>query len=80
MLTTSKLKTAQDVKLYAQDADGNRSFVYTTKCYPAGGSADGKPQFVTLNAVKKSDAQKKITWMSTPGVSEKGDRKDCGQE
>ena len=71
VLTTSKFKTAQDVKLYAQDADGNRSFVYTTKCYPAGGSADGKPQFVTLNAVKKSDTQKKITWMSTPGVSEK---------
>lgn len=70
-LTTSKFKTAQDVKLYAQDAEGNKSFVYTTKCYPAGGSADGIPQFITLNAVNKSDTQKKITWMSTPGVSEK---------
>lgn len=70
-LTTSKFKTAQDVKLYAQDADGNKSFIYTTKCYPAGGSVDGTPQFVTLNAVNKSSTEKKITWMSTPGVSEK---------
>lgn len=70
-LVTAKFKTAQDVKLYAQDSEGNKSFVYSTKCYPAGGKEDGTPAYVTLNAVKKSDTQKKITWMSRPGVSEK---------
>ncbi len=71
MLTTSKFNTAQDVKIYAEDKDGDKSFVYAAKCYPVGGNADGTPGFVTLNAVNKSDTQKKITWMSAPGAAEK---------
>lgn len=70
-LTTSKFRKAQQVKIYGQDAEGKKSFVYQTYSYDTGANADGTPTFVTVNPVKNSDTEKNFTWQSKPGECKK---------
>ena len=69
-LYTSIFRDAQSISLYAEDAEGYRSFVENTQTYPTGAKDDGTPTFVSVNAnTGDTDTSKNITWISKPGVA-----------
>ena len=70
-LTTSRFREVQAVSIYAQDADGKRSFIVNGQSYDTGANADGTPTHINLNASKNPKTSKSITWMSKPYVAEK---------
>ena len=54
--------------IYA-DLDGTLSFVYDSQSYNCGGTADGMPTFVKLNASTDPATMQSISWMSSPLAS-----------
>lgn len=66
LITDYFSKTAGKYMVYAKDADGLLSFLYTVTSYNAAGSEDGLPYNVRFNATFESATQKNISWLSNP--------------
>lgn len=58
-------------EVYAEDEDGNRSFVKELICSQAAGSEDGEPYNILNSAAEHPDTEKNIVWMSHPLATEK---------
>lgn len=57
-----------EYSIYAEK-DGLLSFVYSGQSFPSGGSEDGMPSYVKLNASENSETMQSISWMSSPIAS-----------
>lgn len=58
-------------EIYAEDKDGNRSFVKEIVCSEAAGSEKGEPYNILHSAAENPDTEKNIVWMSHPLVTKK---------
>lgn len=56
------------ISIYAEK-DGALSFLTTSQSFKAGGTDDGLPTYVKLNATKNPESAQSISWMSSPLTS-----------
>ncbi len=63
--TDKFVKSAAEYSVYAQK-DGRTSFVFSGQSFPSGGSPDGLPNFIKLNATSDFDFTQSISWISSP--------------
>ena len=69
VIASDKLcKSVASYSLYAKH-NGRVSFIFSSQSVAPACSSDGKPQFITLNAVKDSVATKNISWLTSPAAS-----------
>lgn len=60
--------TVKNISIYAEK-DGDRSFLTTSQSFKSGGTEDGLPTFVKLNAAKNPESTQSISWMASPLTS-----------
>lgn len=66
--TNAFVDAVKEIIVYAEK-DGERSFLTTGQSFKAGGTEDGLPTFVKLNASKNPESAQSISWMSSPLAS-----------
>ncbi len=68
VFTNAYVDSVKKISVYAEK-DGHLSFVTTSQSFLAGGTEDGLPVYVKLNASKNPESTQSISWMSSPGTS-----------
>ena len=68
IFTNAYTDKVQKISVYAEN-DGHLSFLTTGQSFEAGGSADGLPTFVKLNATQSPESSQSVSWMSSPRSS-----------
>ena len=68
VFTNMFVGSVMSYSIYAQQGD-MLSFIYNGQSYPSGGTEDGMPTFIKLNAVEDPATSQSITWMSSPLAS-----------
>lgn len=69
--TDALCKKAGTYEIYAEDDEGNRSFVKEIICSEAAGSEEGEPYNILHSVAENPDTEKNIVWMSHPLTTEK---------
>ncbi|MDO4379685.1 MAG: phosphodiester glycosidase family protein [Clostridia bacterium] len=66
--TKAFVDAVKKISIYAEK-DGDLSFLTTSQSFKAGGTEDGLPTYVKLNATKNPESTQSISWMSSPIAS-----------
>lgn len=66
--TNAFVDAVKEISVYAEK-DGDRSFITTSQSFKSGGTEDGLPTYVKLNATKNPESAQSISWMSSPLTS-----------
>ncbi len=68
IFTNAFVDAVKKISIYAEK-DGDLSFLTTSQSFKAGGTEDGLPTYVKLNATKNPESAQSISWMSSPLTS-----------
>ena len=68
VFTDKYIDSVKKISVYAEK-DGHLSFLTNGQSFLAGGSEDGYPTFVKLNATKTPSVAQSISWMASPVAS-----------
>lgn len=68
IFTNSFIDAVKEINVYAEK-NGDLSFLTKSQSFKSGGTEDGLPTFVKLNAAKNPESTQSISWMASPLAS-----------